>query len=179
MALFAEDDDWIKARLRLSNVPDSKADTQAIIAEAILRARVRFYHRLGKARVTALLALTDEGSTPTTLDGVLRALAPLVEVKLAYVECLRRLPAAFMDASGDLNQRWNEEAPFRERPRTNLERELIRLTDEIEQDMQMLAGEEAAGEESSIESYDGTPDDTAPLPGDSLFTYTTRCPAED
>jgi hypothetical protein len=180
VALFAASDDFIKARLRLSSVPVSSTDTLAIIDEAISWTRLEFYRRLGRNQVGDLIALT-EVATPTTDDQVRRTLASLTEVKLVRLYLLRELPNAFMDASGDLNRRWQEEAPFRERPRSDREREILRLIDEVEQAMQILAedGEESPGDERTIFSYDGTPEETAPLPGDTLFQPETRLIAED
>lgn len=180
MALFAASDDAIKARLRLSSVPVSSTDTLAIIAEAISWTRLEFYRRLGRDQVNDLSALTEVAS-PSTNDEVRRALATLIEVKLVRLYLLRELPNAFMDASGDLNKRWNEEAPFRERPRSDREREITRLIDEIEQSMQLLAedGEESPGDERTIFAYDGTPADESPLPGDTLFNNPSRISAED
>lgn len=175
MALFAQNDAWIKSRLRLSSVPDSSEDTAAIIDEALSHARLAFYRRLGRPAVQRLLDIS-EVAEPDTDDEVLRTLASLTEVKLVRVTLLRELPNAFMDASGDLNRRWNEEAPFRERPRSDREREIQRLLDEIEQDMQILSesGEESPGDELSIFGFDGTPDFTPPLPGDSMLGLPDR-----
>lgn len=181
MSLFAEDDAWIKARLRLTSVPVSSEDTLAIIDEAISSARLAFYRRLGRTAVQNILEIT-EVAAPDTDDEVLRTLASLTEVKLVRVYLLRELPNAFMDASGDLNRRWNEEAPFRERPRSDRERELARLNEEIEQAMQELErdGDESPGDVRSVYTFDGTPEDPdeVPLPGDSLFPR-TRYTAED
>ena len=121
MALFAANDAAIKSRLRLTSVPDSSEDTLAIIAEAIMWARLEFYRRLGKTTVDRLVAIT-EVAEPTTNDEVKRSVATQAEVNLVRVRLLRELPNAFMDASGDLNRRWNEEAPFRERPKSDRER---------------------------------------------------------
>jgi len=170
MALFAQDDDWIKARIRLSSVPDSSTDTLAIVDDSIAKARLSFYRRLGLSRVTKILtfALVDP---PTDEEEILRAIGAQAELKLVLVDLLRRLPHAFMDASGNIQKRWNEEAPFRERPRSDVEREILRLNNEIEEEMQLLAGEdESIGSESEIKTYTGTPEETPPLPGDSILS---------
>jgi len=182
MSLFAEDDAWIKARLRLTSVPVSAEDTHAIIDEGISNARLAFYRRLGRLAVQNVLDI-PEVAEPSTDDQVLRTLASLTEVKLVRVFLLRELPNAFMDASGDLNKRWNEEAAFRERPRSNLEKEIIRLNEEIEQAMQELEqdGDESPGDVRQVYTFDGTPEDPSaiPLPGDSLFPRNTRFINED
>ena len=54
--LFVADEGSLKERLRLSAIPATALDTEAIIDEAILRVRVRFYRELGTAR-TNIIAL--------------------------------------------------------------------------------------------------------------------------
>lgn len=182
MSLFVADDATVKARLRLSAVPASSTDTAEIIAEGIAWARLAFHRRLGRPAVQRLLAIS-EVAEPSTDDEILRSLASATEIRLARVFLLRELPNAFMDASGDLNRRWNEEAPFRERPRSDREREIARLEEEIEQAMQELErdGDETPGDARSVLTFDGTPDDpgSIPLPGDSLIPRATRTVAED
>lgn len=178
MALFAQDDAWIKARLRLSSVPASSTDTLAIVDDAIADARLEFYRRLGRSRIAKILQ-TAETASPDTDDEVVRSLAAKTEVRLVRVRLLRDLPSAFMDASGDINKRWNEEAPFRERPTSDREREIRRLLEEIEEDMQILSRSEDPGSELTIFSFDGTPDVPGLLPGDTLLNFNRRSLAED
>jgi hypothetical protein len=182
VSLFVADDATIRARLRLSAVPDSSTDALAIIAEGISWARLAFYRRLGRVAVADLLAIA-EVAAPSSDDEVMRSLASATEVRLVRVFLLRELPNAFMDASGDLNRRWQEEAPFRERPRSDREREIARLNEEIEQAMQELErdGDEAPGDVRSVLTFDGTPDnpESIPLPGDTLIPRASRTVAED
>jgi hypothetical protein len=182
VSLFATDDAWIKARLRLTSVPNSAEDTHAIIDEAISGARLEFYRRLGRTRVNRLLAFAVVAE-PSSDEEVLRSMAALTEVKLVRVALLRELPNAFMDASGDIHKRWNEEAPFRERPRSDRDREIHRLNEEIEQAMQMLARDEGEtpGDERTVFVYDGTPadPDSIPLPGDTMIPRVRRRSTED
>jgi len=183
--LFLVDEATLKAKLRLSAVPASALDTEAIIDEAILRARVRFYRELGTARTNAIVALTFT-ETPTTEDEVIRALANTVEVKMVYCELLRLLPNTFMDASGDVNQRWNEEAPTRERGSFEISNELRHCEGEIANGLQELADPDI-GECDIVQSYDGTPDiecppvfGSAPRVGLSLQPFPSRRkPVED
>jgi len=165
--LFVADLATLKAQLRLSGMPSSATDALAILDESILRARLVFYRRLGQQRVGVLLA-TVYNANPSSEDEVLRALANTTETKVVYSELLRKLPNQWMDASGDANRRWNEEAPFRERGPTGAQQEIQRLLDEIEEDMEILAGEESIGEESQFKTFNGTPDCTPPRPGDSI-----------
>ena len=151
--LFVASEAVLKERLRLSAVPASALDTEAIIDEAILLARVRFYSDLGAARTNALV-LIPFSETPTTESGLLRAIANTTEVKLVYCSLLRMLPNTFMDASGDVNSRWNEEAPTD--GGFELEAELKRCENEIVEAMMRLADPNAV-ECDEVQVYDGTP----------------------
>lgn len=177
--VFVADLATLKARLRLSGVPVAATDTLGIIDDAVLRARMRFYRRLGASRVADLVAIAYV-EDPTTDDGILRALANSVEVNIVRFELMQTLPTTFMDASGDANKKWNEEALFRERGPTERQKELTRLEDQIEEDMQMLALEEELAAESGIQTYDGTPTIAPPRPGDSIrITRRTHFVTED
>ena len=160
--LFVATEDALKSALRLSAVPDSALDTQAIIDEAILRARLRFYTDLGADRTNELAALsfTDQ---PTTLDQVLRGVCNTTEVKLVYCALLRLLPNTFMDASGDRNARWNEEAPTRERGGFELEDELRRCENEVVEAMLQLADPNTP-QCDEVQVFDGTPDRQTSFP---------------
>ncbi len=151
--LFVASEAALKSALRLSAVPASALDTEAIIDEAILRARIRFYRDLGAVRTNELVALpyTDQ---PTTEGGVIRALANTVEVKMVKCQLLRDLPNTFMDASGDVNSRWNEEAPTGS---SDLEAELARCENEIVAALVDLAAPNTV-ECDEVQVFDGTPD---------------------
>lgn len=176
--LFVADLPTLKSLLRMTEVPSDSTDALAILDEGILRARLQFYRRLGTTRVGQLLAITFE-ENPTTEDEVLRALANTVEVKLVLCHLLERLPNTWMDASGDIHKRWNEEAPVRERSPAEIIDQLSSCRDQIEEDMQILAGEEQVGDEELIQTFDGTPDCPAPRVGRSLLGSTDRRIIED
>lgn len=164
--LFVADLDALKAELRLSELPSS-TDANTILDRAILDARISFNRRLGGDRVSALVAIT-EVPNPGTDEEILRSLASSVEVRLVRCYLMRTLPHAFMDASGDINKRWNEEAPFREKPAFDIDQEIERCMTQLEEDFQMLALEDQLGSERSARVYDGKPDCPPPRPGDSL-----------
>lgn len=175
--LFVVDEPTLKERLRLSAVPASALDTEAIIDEAILRARVRFYRELGSARTNTIVALPFT-ELPTTDDEVVRALANTTEVKMVYCELLRLLPNTFMDASGDVNHRWNEEAPTRERGTFEINDEIKRCEDDITNALQELC-EPDIGECDEIQAFNGDPVcpqpfGTAPRVGLSLQPFPRR-----
>jgi hypothetical protein len=154
--LFVANEATLKERLRLSAVPASALDTEAIIDEAILRARLRFYRSLGTARTNVLVALPFT-ELPTTEDEVLRALATTTEVQMVRCELLRLLPNTFMDASGDVNARWNEEAPVRERSSMELDEELRRCELDITAALEELADSSGVSCDD-VQVWDGTPD---------------------
>jgi len=164
--LFASSLVDLKGRLRLEDLPPSSAAND-ILDHAILDARLTFYRRLGQTVVATLVALPYTTS-PTTEVEVKRALAQSVEVKLVRAKLMRTLPHIWSDASGDAQRAWNDEAPYRERGMSDAERELKRLHDEIEEDFQILEGEDTPGEESDWRMYDGVRDTDAPRPGGSL-----------
>lgn len=153
--LFVADLDTLKSKLRLTELPDSSSAV-GILDEVILVSRLKFYRRLLNDRVATLVALPFNAN-PTTEDEILRALANVVEVKLVRCELLRRLPTTFMDSSGDVNERWNEEAPVREQGVFEAEQEILRCEEEIEADMRILEGDQSLGSECRIQSFDGSP----------------------
>ena len=175
--LFVADLETLLKKLRLSSVPDSALDSLSIIDEAVLRARVRFYRDLGTARTNELVALAFT-ETPTDDDGISRALANTVEVRMVYCELLRLLPNTFMDSSGDADERWNEEAPLRERGGGALEDELRHCENQIVSDLLALA-DDSLDECDEAQVFDGTADCPAPRVGMSLKNFGRRSTSED
>jgi hypothetical protein len=165
--LFVADLDTLKDKLRFTNLPSDSA-ALPLLNEAILSARLAFYRRLGDTRTNALAA-TSFVENPASAAQVLRAIANTTEVKMVRVRVMRTLPVLFQDASGGALKEWNEEAPFREAGMSSLDMEIKRLEDEIEEDMQILEGEEDQGAERAWRVFDGTRDCAAPQIGDSLL----------
>jgi hypothetical protein len=163
--LFVTDEATLKSKLRLSSVPASATDTEAIIDQAILDARVQFYIALGEIRVAAILA-TPFSETPTTEAGILRALASLTEVMMVRCYLLVHLPTTFMDASGDVNERWNTEAPLREKGVLDAEAEILACQNKIKENLLILAANDT-DECQEIQVYDGTPDRQTQFPANT------------
>jgi len=172
--LFVADEATLKTKLRLSAVPATALDTEAIFDEAILRARLRLYAFLGIARVNVLLA-TPFTEQPTTDPELMRARANVVEVKIVKCLLMEMLPHTFMDASGDVDHRWNEEAPTRENSQGELEAALLRCENDILADLIVLKDDDADGG-CDMQVYDGTPDCPAPAIGLSLKSRSRRWP---
>lgn len=171
--LFVADLDTLKLKVRMKGVPASNMEALAILDECILNARISFYRRLGTTRVAALVALPFN-ENPTTEDEILRALANTVEVRLIICCLVQSLPHAFLDAAGNLCSRWNEEAPLRETPTATRDDYLEHCINQIEEDMQLLAGSEDIGDEDGIQTFDGSPDCPAPHVGTSLNPHHRR-----
>ena len=171
--LFVADLDTLKLRLRLSDISSKNDDALAILDEGILNARIAFWSRLGEERVGELVAITYN-ENPGTEDEILRALANTTEVKLVWCFLLERLPHAWMDSSGDLDRRWNEEAPFRETSATDLEEKLERCRAEIAEAMDLLSGDDDLGDACRIKTLIVSPKKCPPKPGDSLRRPTRR-----
>lgn len=163
--LFVTDTATLKARLRLSDATQS--DALAILDEAVLRARVRFFRVLGDTRINQLLAVTFT-DTPTTDEQAMRALASVVEVKMVYCTLMRLLPNAFIDSAGGVLRAWNEEAPVRERGVEDLEDEIRRCEREIASDLVALADDSFEDGCEDVQVFDGTADCPAPRIGQTL-----------
>jgi hypothetical protein len=154
--LFIASEADLESKLRLSAVPATATDTHAIIDEGILHARVEFYSELGEVRVAALVA-EAYSETASTEAGILRMLANLTEVMIVKCYLMVNLPTMFMDASGDANKVWNEEAPLRERGSMDVADELLACRNKIAENMLVLAANDT-DECQDIQVFDGTPD---------------------
>jgi hypothetical protein len=121
-----------------------------------LNARLRFIRRLGLTRVNTLVAYNYE-EDPATEQDVLRALANSTEIKMVRLNLMRVLPTAFMDGSATLQQ-WNQEAPFRSASQSDLSVEMQRLDAEIEEALDLLAGDDEVGSEETIQGTNIGPD---------------------
>jgi hypothetical protein len=148
--------------LRLTGLK-AGSDGEAVLHDAVLGAKVDFHRRLGATRVAYLQAIvyTD---TPTSADELLRAAANSLEIKIVRRKCLESMPTMFMDASGDAQETWNVESPFRQGPPSA--RKLTLLDNEIERDLAYLRTGKHKG---SWQCATIEPDETPPRPGDSLL----------
>lgn len=161
--LFVADVEELQKRLRLTGVTFEK-DTYAMLEEAILTVRAGFYRRLGPARVAQLVALPYV-EDPTDEDGTLRAIANTTEVTWVRLHLVRRMPTLFADSSNEKFQEWNDNPYLRG---LVPQREIDRMSSEIEQNLEMLTGDESLGEESSVQATTFGPETDPPLPFDTL-----------
>ncbi len=166
--LFVADLDTLKLKVRLAGLPASNQEANCILDQCILDARIKFYQDLGTDRVAELLAITYNPN-PTTDDEITRALANSLEIRLVRCCLSRALPHAFMDASGNLCARWNEEAPIRENPESKQEDYMEHCLRMIDEDMRAL--DTSPDNDGTLQVFDGTPDCPAPKVGTSLQPY--------
>jgi hypothetical protein len=146
--LFVADLATLKPKLRLSGVP-STSDADDIINESILVTRQKFYRELGGARITVLLAMAFT-ETPTTDNQILRAVANSTEVLMVRCELMRLMPMMFMDGNADQNQIMQDEALFRDTTSSQLEQMRMQCELDIQQNMDLLAGDEEIASETTI-----------------------------
>jgi hypothetical protein len=118
----------LKSRLRAT---DLIGDALVAFEECVSKARTHIVRRLGATRVDEIVA-----ETPGTVTALVAA---DVETALVRLFICQILPNAVMDAAGDINRRWNEEAPFRELPTSAKEKS--RMEAQIESDLAWLAGD--------------------------------------
>jgi hypothetical protein len=173
--LFVADLATLKPKLRLSGVPTT-SDADDIINEAILTVRQKFYRELGTSRITVLKAIAFV-ENPTTDNQILRAVANNTEVLWVRCELMCKLPMMFMDGNAEQNQIFQDEALFRETTANELEQARIRCELEIQQNLDLLRGDEEIASETTIRvDTPGTSQpvvDTTtaarPYPGDSIL----------
>lgn len=173
--LFIADLATLKSKIRLSGVPTT-SDAEDIINEAILIVRQKFYRDLGTDRVAVLKAIAFS-ETPTTNDQVLRAVANSTEVLWVRCELMSMLPSMFMDGNADQSQIFQDEALFREAAANELEQSRMRCEMEIQQNLDLLRGDEEIASESTIRIDSpgvsrpvvDTRTASRPYPGDSIL----------
>jgi hypothetical protein len=165
--LFVASTASLKAKLRLTG-SRAGGDTEAMIEEAVTIARQGFYRRLGATRITTILAtaLTD---TPTSDAQVVRSTAATTEAMWVRAELMRLLPSLFQDASGDAQEVWNREAPFRGESRSNLTSLRKELMTEVEANLRYLETGDSEDESPKVQGGDIAPSTTPPEPFDTIF----------
>lgn len=170
--LFLEDLAAMQSALRLSGVPDSVGeDANTIIGNALLTVRTGFYRRLGGTRVGQLVAITH-ADDPETDDEILRGIAETTEVNWTFVVLMDRLPMLWMDDSGGAWQQFNEQGTFRKMSRRDMEDLRKRMMEEIEANLDLLAGLTTAGDEGINVGTYGNEDCPRPRLGDTSFPPT-------
>lgn len=165
--LFVTDIDTLKGRLRLSGSVSS--DSVAIIEDAVQKVRIGFYRALGASRITTLLAL-GEDDNPVTDDGILRATASVTEVMWVRRLLLRTMPVLLLGSQSSDQTAWNQDGLVREAGHGSVEAEINRLKKEIDENLQILAGEE--DDTGDVLASTIGPDETPPLPFDSITDST-------
>lgn len=165
--LFLASMSSLKAKLRLTG-SRSGGDTEAMIEEAVTIARQGFYRRLGGSRITTILA-TALADTPTTDAQILRSVAATTEALWVRSELMGLLPSLFQDASGDVQDVWNREAPFRGESRSTLASERRSLMATVEANLIYLETGDSDDESPKVQGGDLAPDTAPPEPFDTIF----------
>ena len=161
--------DSLRAELRLSGLSPTE-DATVLFSRAVLDARLSFYRKLGEDRVMELTAIPFKNN-PINESQILRAIASSVEILLIRRSLLRTLRVAFMDG-GSLGSQWNNDAFTREGGGEDIDAELARLSQEIEEAMELLSGSEVLGSESTggdVQTFE--PSTTPDLPRSSVWPY--------
>lgn len=157
----------LKARLRLTGVPKG-ADAHAMISDGVLGAREIFYRRLSQTRVEQLRAFPRTRHTMSSEEH-LRQIAEQTEVKVVRLDLMKSMPVLFQDSSAVALQEWNQNGILRAARLKEKSDQLNLLQAEIEENFQILAGEEFAGSETNTQIYDGSPAVVPPRAGSSVF----------
>lgn len=167
--LFVPDRAALKSALRLEGVPDNdQADD--LLDQAVRRARSGFYRRLTHSRIVTLQGYAlSSPPNPDQNTEYLRLMAEDTEVDWVRLELTWLIPQMHQDSSGDALDVWNEVAPFRKMDVEELEQLRSHLRGTIEQNLDMLRGDEEAGSETSFRGRSVGPDKTPPRLGDSLW----------
>lgn len=166
--LFVEDVPLLKARLRLGNLPIDGSG-EPLFIEAVEQARAAFYRRTSEALIVALQSY-DSVDNPSTKTEYLRKIAELTETMLVRRFLLDTMPVSIIGRAETL-QVWNEEGFSRDADAMSIDRIKRDLDERIEQNMQLLTGSEALGEEVEQDSFVISPAVTPQRPGASLWPY--------
>lgn len=110
-----------------------------MVSDAVQKARLAFYDRLGTSRVGAISGY-DRESPPTTANGLVRAKAEMCELLLIRRDLLRSMPTFLLDPTAS-REVWNEEGLLRGRSTKEVQAEIESLTVEIEGYLASLGGD--------------------------------------
>lgn len=167
--LFVTDRATLKRTLRLSGVPDQDA-ADDLLDQALRRARAGFYRKLEQARITTLMGyIISSPPNPDVNTEYLRLLAEDTEVDWVRLELTWLLPIFFQDSSGDALDAWNEVASFRKMDAEELAELRTRLHGVIEDNLDLLSGDEEAGSEITIRGKTVGPKNPPPRSGGSIW----------
>jgi hypothetical protein len=163
--LFVADMTTLKTALRLDKM--AAAGALATLDQAVKDVRIGFYRRLGAAQITTI-KLTNDVDAPTTDAEITRSLATSVEVRWMRLLLIRRLSTMFVDASGQKQLKWNEEAGFLANNPVPTVDEVEKLEAEIDLDMGALSGDVDL-DDTQFNVASLAPDVTPDLPGATVW----------
>jgi hypothetical protein len=165
--VFVADLDTLKEELRLSGIP-TDGNSEDLLQQAIRDVRLSFWRKLGDSRIRTIKnwTLVDD---PSTNQQYLRHLANQTEIKWVKWYLTWTLPMLFMDDSGDIDMRWNQDPTFRKATSRDLDKLRKELWDEILENLDLLSGDEDAESETSIYVKTFGPVPKPPPIGSSLY----------
>ena len=154
----------LKRNLRLSGV--TAGDAVTMIDTAVQQARLKFYDRLGAARITEISGYVYS-ENPSTDTGYQRFRANHCEVLMVRAYLLRSMPVLFRDDRSQGQQSWNEEGLTRDMGQRLLNREIDRIDNEVEE--MLVALEAGENDNSVIQTKVMGPVGANCAPGSSVF----------
>jgi len=156
--LFQSRDDLLGA-LRLGGSA-LKESSIPVVDDGIDAARGEFWARLGGSRVQELLALpVVENPLPTDGNANLRSLAVRTERLLVRYELMLTMPVLVMDAGAAAQESWNDEGAFRAQGGFSRSSDRTALKLKIDENFEVLAGDESPGATTSIQGVTIGPND--------------------
>lgn len=164
--LFVASMEVLLSLLKLNQV-EGEGSTLQIIEETLRDVTVSFYRKLGHDRVVALKAITIV-DPPTTDNEYLAILARITERKWVKLKLLRELPILFANPGNQFSE-YNEEAPYVESSEGQLNSLIKALSQEIEENLELLSTEETATNETTIKASAIGPTVVPLLPGDTAW----------
>lgn len=144
--LFVVTRKTLKLRLRLEGV---KAQAEHLIDSSIETVRSHFYRRLGAARVAQLVAIEYVENATSETD-MLRTIANATEEAWVRLELLSIMPVLIADKGGSGLAAWNDEGVWHLQDDEARRRDIMLLREKIESNLDMLAAQEAFGDEAKI-----------------------------
>lgn len=164
--LFVPDRATLVKRLRLSCADEQDASGQGLIEEAMRRARVGLYDRLGSDLVAEIL-LTASVENPTTANQIRRSKSESAETLWVRKILICEMPLLFFDSRDDGQAIYNEEGFTRDAATNELEFLLDKVCAELEQILdELTCPEEDLGD---AQVYLGEPDPPVKRPFGSVF----------
>lgn len=153
--------DKLKQSLRVSTI-QTGADIAVQLDRAVESARLTFWRKLGAAATTTLAGLPKK-DPPTTEEHYKRLLAEHTEILIVWSYLAMYLPVSVMDGSADFRQLWNSDEQFKNIPDGGKQARINIAHTTIEENFELLSGEDTAANETSVGAITLEPQDLQPV----------------